>query len=95
MEGVGAKARPVVVIDASSFEVLVVPCTTKRTGDALRLRDPVGTGLRRKTWLRPHPVRLVRNAFIERLGRVTVEDFSRALSVIKTTTYGSATTLHR
>src|SRR5262245_48146103 len=94
-EGIGAKARPVVVIDASTFEVLVVPCTTKRTADALRLLDPLGAGLRRETWLRPHPVRLLRNAFIERLGRVTVEDFSRALSVIQTTTSGSATTLYR
>jgi len=95
MEGIGAKARPVVVIDASWFEVLVVPCTTKRTADALRLHDRVGTGLRRETWLRSRPVRLVRNALIERLGRVSVEDFSRALSVIHTTTRASATMLYR
>jgi len=82
-EGIGAKVRPVVVIDASSFEVLVVPCTTKRTADALRLVDPFGAGLRRETWLRPHPVKLVRNAFIEPLGRVTVEDFNRALSAVR------------
>ena len=78
------------VIDASWFEVLVVPCTTKRTADALRLLDPLGAGLRRKTWLRPHPVKLGRSAFIERLGRVTVEDFERALSVVHTTTCGAA-----
>ena len=77
-EGVGAKVRPVIVIDASSSEVLVVPCTTKRTADVLRLVDPVAAGLQRETWLRPRPVKLVRNAFIERLGRVTVEDFKRA-----------------
>ena len=82
-EGVGAKVRPVVVIDASSSEVLVVPCTTKRAGDALRLIDPFAAGLRRETWLRPRPVKLVRNAFIERLGHVTVEDFNRALSAVR------------
>ena len=82
-EGIGAKVRPVVVIDASSFEVLVVPCTSKRTVDALRLIDPFAAGLRRETWLRRHPVRLVRNAFIERLGRVTVEDFNRTLSAVR------------
>src|SRR5215475_12347120 len=49
-EGIGAKVRPVVVIHASSFEVLVVPCTTKRTTDALRLIDPSTAGLRRETW---------------------------------------------
>jgi hypothetical protein len=82
-EGIGGKVRPVVVIDASSFEVLVVPCTTKRTADALRLIDPFAAGLRRETWLRRHPVKLVRNAFIERLGCVTVEDFNRALSAVR------------
>jgi PemK-like, MazF-like toxin of type II toxin-antitoxin system len=82
-EGIGAKVRPVVVIHASSFDVLVVPCTTKRTSDALRLIDPSAAGLRRETWLRPRPVKLVRNAFIERLGRVTVEDFNRALSAVR------------
>jgi len=82
-EGVGAKVRQVVVIDASSSEVLVVPCTTKRAGDALRLIDPFAAGLRRETWLRPRPVKLVRNAFIERLGHVTVEDFNRALSAVR------------
>src|SRR5262249_46329089 len=71
-EGIGAKVRPVVVIHASSFEVLVIPCTTKRTIDAVRLIDLSAAGLRRKTWLRPRPVKLVRTAFIEQLGRVTV-----------------------
>src|SRR5262245_4051428 len=66
-EGIGGKVRPVVVIDASSYEVLVVPCTTKRTADALRLIDPCAAGLRWETWLRPQAVKLVRNAFIERL----------------------------
>jgi hypothetical protein len=65
-------------------EVLVVPCTTKRTADALRLIDPSAAGLRMETWLRPHPVKLGHNAFIERLGRVTVEDLDRALSVVGT-----------
>jgi hypothetical protein len=83
-EGIGGKVRPVVVIDASSSEVLVVPCTTKRTADALRLIDPSAAGLRMETWLRPHPVKLGHNAFIERLGRVTVEDLDRALSVVGT-----------
>jgi hypothetical protein len=82
-EGIGAKVRPVVVIYASAFDVLVVPCTTKRTTDALRLIDPSAAGLRRATWLRPRPVKLVRNAFIERLGRVTVEDFNGALSAVR------------
>ena len=82
-EGVGAKVRQVVVIDASSSEVLVVPCTTKRAGDALRLIDPFAAGLRRETWLRPRPVKLVRNAFIERLGCLTVQDFQRALSAVR------------
>jgi hypothetical protein len=82
-EGIGAKVRPVVVIDASSSEVLVVPCTTKRTADALRLMDPSAAGLRWESWFRRHPVKLVRNAFIERLGRVTVEDLTRALSVVR------------
>jgi hypothetical protein len=82
-EGIGAKVRPVVVIDASSFEVLVVPCTTKCTADALRLSDPSAAGLRWETWLRPHPVKLVHNAFIARLGRVTVEDLDRALSAVR------------
>lgn len=82
-EGIGAKVRPVVVIHASSFEVLVIPCTTKRTIDAVRLIDLSAAGLRRKTWLRPRPVKLVRTAFIEQLGRVTVEDFNRALSAVR------------
>ena len=82
-EGIGAKVRPVVVIDASASEVLVVPCTTKRTGDAFRLVDPFAAGLPRETWLRPHAVKLVRHAFIERLGRVTSEDFNRALSAVR------------
>jgi hypothetical protein len=41
--------------------------------------------LRRETWLRRRPVKLVRNALIERLGRVTVEDFNRALSAVRLT----------
>lgn len=82
-EGIGAKVRPVVVIHASSVEVLVIPCTTKPTTDGLRLVDPSAAGLRRETWLRPCPVKLLRNAFIERLGRVTVEDFNRALSAVR------------
>jgi hypothetical protein len=82
-EGIGAKVRPVVVIDASASDVLVTPCTTKRTADALRLTDPLAAGLRRETWLRPHAIRLVRHAFIERLGRVTSEDFNRALSAVR------------
>ena len=82
-EGIGTKVRPVVVIDASASEVLVVPCTTKRTADAFRLVDPFAAGLRRETWLRPHAIKLVRHAFIERLGRVTSEDFNRALSAVR------------
>jgi hypothetical protein len=84
-EGIGAKVRPVVVIHATSFDVLVVPCTTKRTTDALCLIDPSAAGLRRETWLRPRPVKLVRNAFIERLGCLTVQDFQRALSAVRLT----------
>jgi hypothetical protein len=82
-EGIGAKVRPVVVINASAFEVLVIPCTTKRTADALRLIDPSAAGLRRETWLQPSAIKLVRHALIERLGSVTSEDFNRALSAVR------------
>ena len=94
-EGTGAKVRPVVVIHASSFDVLVVPCTTKRTADALRLIDPSAAGLRRETWLRPRPVKLVRNAFIERLGRVTVNDLNGALLAVRANYPRSTTSSHR
>jgi hypothetical protein len=82
-ERVGGKFRPVVVIQSSAGDVLVVRCTSKSTGERYRIADALRVGLPRATWFRPRTLVLPRHACVEFLGRITDRDFQRALSAIR------------